>query len=393
MPTGPRPPFGRDATRSTLTFESMDFSNPTHFSTGVSALLFVLLGLFSLLLPFLGVLGRGVEAARRAKALRVACSEGKTALRAGYAFLAGTVETDGDGTVAARVAVTQEARNHSKKKKKWHTWDEVSRTTDALPFYVACDSGELVRVEPGGDVLVVDTLERVEPISSRSRKRVSELSRGERIHVGGVLRQGFSPRGQRTDAYRDAGSRGWVLTPRRGERMVLSVEPLFERHARRGRFLVRASMFFVAAAIASWGLLFGDYARTLVLGEAVVLDATRPSTWTTRAKNRTTVHHGVVVDVPTAAGASAIRIEIPRAAYDHVVRTGGRARVPAVVVPGSMTALYLGDRPTLPFGGTMLFVVAYALSCWGLFAYYARSVVPWYEKKKLVEYGGVGWVS
>lgn len=337
-------------------------------------------------------LKRALLAGARARTLRRLSPNAP--LAPGYACVRGTVESEGGDPVVASTTVTQGAVNHERKKSKWHTWDETRRRTQAVPFVLRHPSGELVRVEPAHDALVVDTLEPPVMLSTKLRERTGKITAGESVQVSGQLARGFNPHATvQPTGYRDSPMQGWVLRAAPHERMVLSTEPLPERYKLRARHFWSSVAMYVVALLVLGGWT-RSYVEVLVRGEALQLEALHTASWTTRAKNSTKHHYAVTVVIPWAPQPEQKRsFEIGRAAYASLesLRTGPRT-LPAVGVPGT-DHVFLGTRPTLPYP----FAIVYVLGLLGLAAWrshrYEREVLPWYDQTIWSDHGGSGWIG
>ena len=143
--------------------------------------------------------------------------------KAGAAVLCGRVSLAEGERIAVRVEVTQRGFQWRTKEAVKHQWEEIDRLTTARPFYVEDTRGHRVRVEPPGDVLVIDRMDHTQPGPEKTRLRTAELSPGEPIYAVGRLVDDADPE--------SPSGRSLVLRADDGE-MLLSSEPLADRFDR-----------------------------------------------------------------------------------------------------------------------------------------------------------------
>lgn len=223
----------------------------------------------------LGLLGVATIALRRSRRLRRAEARAEAsfkpdaALAPGEAVVMGTVEWAQGASVAVRVELEQEGTEWENSGIWVHKWTETSRRLCVHPFYLRHATGQRVRVEPGGDALLVDEMDGMIRIDLTRRIRVAELVPGERVFAVGELRR--APDAQATaygGRHRARGEEGYVLVPPRGRGMLLSSEPLGARFARRAAFHRWWGVAALVTAIAINVLTAPVIARCL-LGETV----------------------------------------------------------------------------------------------------------------------------
>jgi hypothetical protein len=399
----------------------------TRMGPTASAVTVVLLGLVGSVTLVLVPLVRLWQAARRARAFRIAEEKAKDrALAPGLAVLQGTIETD-DGRPAVRVTIRQRGTRYTKKRRwdesvdelrrRWSKvdhkdmfyWSEIERTVESGPFFLRLASGERVQVDPDGDVLLVADLSETkveeppdttslrqtspfdripDPLGARCRLRIAELVPKETAHVVGQLSPSYT-----NAAYR-GGEHGFCIRPASGQRMLISGEPLEARYERRARF--HRNWFFatIAGFVSMNGLLFASYWMLVFWGKPLSAMAVNTSTWTTRSKNETVNHYAV--DANAAIDGRNVRLtsETSERHYDqvHLALQYGNARVtvPFLAVPSEPWTAELGTRPTLSIAPFLLSWLAYPVLplCYLLYARHAR---PWYEREKVNEQGEPKW--
>lgn len=179
------------------------------------------------------------EHLRCKRAARSAAKEGAGAvgavLAAGDSVVFGTVELAKGEEVAARVEIDQVGSEKLNSGTYFYTWTEVGRRVTMRPFYLRHASGQRVRVEPSSQAFLVDALDGLISVDEVNRTRTAELTPGERVFAGGLLRRGPDPESD-AQAYRGQGGSGWVLTPPPDGDLLLSSENLelrFQRQAGR----------------------------------------------------------------------------------------------------------------------------------------------------------------
>lgn len=325
--------------------------------------------------------------AARARAMRAAEAHTAEPLAAGYAAVAGEVaRLEGEGEAALpEVRVEQSEKRIRRKGGDEVLWTETSRRVVAPPFELVTASGERVRVEPGEGMLLVAPLE-VEPRSQGGRDRVARVSGGERVTAVGELSEA------RGGGYRET-ARRWRLVPRRGERMIVSTEPLASRHASRAR-LHRAWLAALAVTlVATLGWATGDFHLLVVFGrretaEVRAVDRSQREVRASKYRTAVVTDYNLSYEAPELG----IRERLPAGAWlgevaaREVARSkssGEPVKLPIVVAAGRHKLSW--DRaPTVSsvrvFGAIVAFVVlamAYALHAW--------LKRPWYERRRVDE--------
>jgi hypothetical protein len=349
---------------------------------------------FSLLFVAVGLL---FEAARRARAAKVAETEAeKRKLAPGYAIVHGQVET-GDALPAVSVRIRQAGREYNVKNELKHVWTEFSRDVDARPFSLLLASGERVKVLPGEDVLLVDllgvgpivsepteTLRGVKSLTKTTsvRTRTAELTPKDFAYACGRLVPPSS-----AVAYRTA-EEGYTLHPPSRGKMLLSAEPLEERFQRRARFHVRWVLGCVAAVLFTNLVTFGPYWLGFFWGRPLAGHVMDARTWSTGSKNGPVQHYAVDAIVMLDGAGFDVTSETNREFYDRIEAAhanGASVPVPFVLMPLGRAPI-IGTEVTVS-SGALAFTAA--LLTFVSFIYFAhtRSTAPWYEKKRLVDAG------
>ncbi len=140
--------------------------------------------------------------------------------------------------------------------------DRKKRLVKVKPFYLRLTDGKRIRVEPAGDVALVDAIDGIIRVDLTHRTRFAELSPGEQIYASGQLVRAPDPE---SDANAQGGYRSaretLVLRPLPKEPMLLSSEPLGARFRERAAFHARAARNILITAIAIHVALYGFHAR------------------------------------------------------------------------------------------------------------------------------------
>lgn len=297
----------------------------------------------------------------------------------------GRVESDVPHGAPVQLKLVQKVVAHSSKNRRWYEWEETSRTVSVTPFYVVQADGQAVFVEPDDDVLIVDSLETEHVEGEKNqRTQTSSISNGEMIFVYGDLHEGAHPRA--ASGYRDGGT-GWIMRPPRRTRMLLATSALSERYAKRITFLRQWTL--IAAGVWAFFHLFVTlpFAALALAGkqtEAIVRDqhAARSS-----GKSREW-HYWIIAQ----SGGAFCTEEVRHFTYESIEQRRSRGLNANTTVPmlhaGNLFCRF-GTQPTAP--GIPIFIGLFVSSgaiFLGIRAY--RKRFPWYDMKKLVEYGGEG---
>ncbi len=363
-----------------------DYSAAQQLSPASTILFLIVLNLV-----FLGMLTIAVwwtrRHARQARAASGSVSRGDPSA-AGPTVLYGTVETKAPESAAVTVTVRELGTEHVHKKRVSHTWKEIDRRVEVEPFTLVLASGMRVRVEADPDVFLVDEL--VVSARGNPRTRRATLDNGEPAYVDGVLKQDWQPQ---TDAsqvkgggalYRGAPEAGFVMT-NGVERMLISTEPLSQRHQRRSdahrlMAIVGACLFVLMNTI-----MFGTTHLVNLAGEVVVTRLVAKNTWTTQNKGRTTTHYGLRALYADPATGRDIEV------YDEVSLAAFNAAANGEAIPFRVV-LWRPSLCTVGRGGTLHFLHAMIAAgmMTSLLVFYRRKVRgarAWYDQAVLEENG------
>jgi len=198
---------------------------------------------------------RAAEQARRMEKSTVSLFEGAR-------FVAGNVELAQGEKTAVRVTIKQEGEEKLNKGAYSHSWTEVERKIEAVPFYLRTTNGERVRVEPPTDVMLVDKLDQMEWSHPTKRRRRAELVAGEQAIIEGRLERGHDPELQNGSGYRDTGARGWVMKPTQRRGMSISSEGLARRHELRAKAFVRLTFVTIIISVIATAMTIPYRLRT-----------------------------------------------------------------------------------------------------------------------------------
>ena len=311
-----------------------------------------------------------LRARRRAQAARRAGS-GHT--EDGLVVLSGVVATDGNEP-AVTIAIDQSGIQRRAKRGYFVEWKEVRRTVTAHPFHVVEPGGQRVRVEPDQRVFLVDKLE-TSAREGATRVRSATLTNGEPVHVIGVLESGFDNDGP----YRDAVSTR-VLRPERGGRMLISTEPLADRHKKRARFhgYWAAGMGLFCAGL--YLMMFGSFLALHRHGRVVTGTVGRPYIYYTHDKSGTHTHSAIAGLYPGLDGDRPFDSEV-RPAIFRRMEPGVTVQL---VVWQRMNLVQLGDAPTAPEVAPMLGLLFW-FSLLPVYFVFLSMTRPWYDRSRLNE--------
>jgi hypothetical protein len=155
----------------------------------------------------------------------------------GEAFVHGVVEADA-------APVTVEIDQH---RGKDGTWEQAAVRARIAPFGLRSPSGDVVRVEPDGNAVLMWSPEqtRGDPDRVAHRTRIAQLAPGTTVDVLGNL----APAVRDGGPYRDGSTA--ILTPPRHGPMLISKLPLRLQYARMAAYQVRR----IGPAFGIWLLL------------------------------------------------------------------------------------------------------------------------------------------
>lgn len=278
------------------------------------------------------------RAARQAKRIE----ESNLLLHEGARFVRGQVEFSEGTNLAIRVTISQEGTQRAYKNGHTHTWTEIDRQIEALPFYVRTTNGDRIRVEPPVDVMLVDRLDQMEWLAPAFRRRRAELTSGEGAVVEGRLEQGMDPELHGPNGtYRTTGSKGWIMKPTKRRGMYVSTESLSRRHELRARAFSRTMIFVVIINVIAASVLF-QYRTSLLFGRNVAATYGGKKHYQTRdSKGRVIGHYAALVsymDDPNYVFSEQVDLD-----YDDFVKLPQKSgRIWLRYVPGKNWATTLG---------------------------------------------------
>lgn len=302
------------------------------------------LGIDMIAILSLGVWIREILVARRAADLAKRTENAALPLYDGARFISGDVEFASESSHAVRVTIGQTGSEALSQKNRSHRWHEVTRETEAQPFYVRTKNGERVRVEPPKDVMLVDKLDQMEWTMPTWRRRRAELSVGEHVVIEGRLERGFDPEAhEAASTYRSKAPVGWVMKDAKRRGMNISTEGLSKRHHLRARAFLRAFWLVLLVELMAVGVL-GTYHIRLILGRNVVANYHgKLFSETTDSKRRRVPHYKAMVSYQDDSGdVYSEHVEINRDDFNAVPNQGRRIWIRYVPGKPWATALSLG---------------------------------------------------
>jgi hypothetical protein len=282
------------------------------------------------------------------------------------------------------VQIEQRGTEETNKGHTTHTWTEVRRVLTASPFYLRCQDGARVLVQPDERVALHDDLTDIHRDGPTTRTRRAVLEAGDRVHVIGELRGASSPGGRRAAVYRGT-AEGPVLGPPPLGRVVISTEQPGDTEAKRAAFHRRWAVGLGIVSAFVSGLVAPRYTLLALDGKAVMAEVTGIQTWQqwVMPKNRPArlvTHHAVQAKLPRPDG-TVLTLE-----DDCAEALLGHPYAPFVVAEHFPSVQQVGARPTLSLGrGLMLIITMLTVG----FAYPASTLSsrPWYMKKKVNDTG------
>jgi hypothetical protein len=304
--------------------------------------------------------------------------------RPGPVVLAGVVEAE-DGAAPVRVTIFQQGTEYSSKGNYSVTWREQSRDLFVSPFRLRLADGTTVRVEPGDAVALVDDLDQTARLARDRRSRGAKLSPGESCFIAGVLRYREDPAVVDAGGYREQRvGKALVLCPPPSGPMAISTRPREDLHlAKAARYAKWAKALFVM--LLGTHAFMATYHLRVCRGEQVVATVANKSTYTTKNKNRTTVHYQFEFTVPNPEGdAFSYKDDVSNADFNNVPIGARVDVVQARFGRGGEPNLQIGPRPALSTD-----VLGLALLAWvgAAIAYFVtrQLSLAWHERSKLVE--------
>lgn len=349
-----------------------ELMSQAHFGPVVSSLLVDIFGTLGVALII------GIALVERARKLRQADAAEASAnvnrqLQPGPAVVLGQVEYAQDARAAVRVDVDQDGEEVENSGVWSHKWTEKRRRVHMEPFYVRLESGRRIRVEPSGEVLLVDAMNGVVRVNLTSRTRYAELVPGETIYAAGQLVRAPDPESASAGGYR-VSRESLVLRPRPPEPMLLSTEALGARFRERAAFHERAAIFIGVLALFLHTIFLGFHVRRF-FGQTEEVTIQKLDHYTTRDdEGDETDHYRVWMN--RGDGAS-FTDHVGWSTFDRL-HVGDVVR--ARVVRGA-----LFDRstigPDVTVHWTGLVFVPYVFIAWFVYVRQEKATRPWYERE------------
>lgn len=325
----------------------------------------------------LAVVRSGVHRRREKLAHQASLKQGES-LHLGPSVLAGVVADEGEGD-AVVVEIDQHGREYKTKSGWSHQWSEVRRTVEVKPFYVVRTNGERVRVEPDSKVFLIDKLDVTERTGHEQRIRRARLSPGEHVFILGEMVRAPDPK---LGGYREA-AEGWVLRPPRGERMLVSTEPLEDRHRARARIWFHLAWIGAALLLAWHGLLFADVHAKALFGHVITKTAVDKSwsrKWVKPSKGRAYWAYYYWVDA-TGSDGTRHSTQVDSSSY-QAIEAG--TELSYLQVDGK--SLQIGAKACAGDGSSFFGVVVAAI--WAvIYLVVILSTRPWWMRKQVIESG------
>lgn len=301
---------------------------------------------------------------------------------AGPAVIAGTVSIDDGAPYAVRVEISQHGKEWQNKGAWYTTWKETSRRVESRPFHLVTARGASLRVEPGQDVFLVDALDREQHPTHEERILAAELSQGERVTLSGLMVWAHDP-SVAPVSYRAQAGKALVLRPPRAEPMLISSEPLEERHLRHAKVHKRMLLITAIVWVVFHAIAFGRYDLLSWFGDVVQAQSERATTWTTSSKNGKTIHYGVEARYKDAGGEwRTVDDEVSYEAYVHFLRNPDTRLPFRIYEPLGLASV--GVRPTISSSHA---AIALVINIGLIVVYWAqvRAALAWYERRRLVQ--------
>jgi hypothetical protein len=361
---------------------ALSYAAPERMSAAWSILVVYGLGGVAALTALVLAVTRLVHHLRR-EAEDSAAEHQKPVLQQGHAVVRGVVDLEDPAAEVVRIRIEEQGREWRTKNGWQHEWKETGRTVEAHPFHLVLDGGERLRVEPDERVFLVDALSTVEDAGT-TRTRQAALAHGEHVTIVGRLVWGRDKERGGGAVYRDGGA-SLSLQAARGQRMLISAEPLAARHTRWVRFYA-ATVALLAIAVGVVNVGLGDFHRLRLGGQRVSLPVETEGTYTTRYKGHDTTHYRIAGLYQPAPPQAAQRLvtDVNEATFASAGREGTHA--PFVVWPDDPEIHQIGYAPAIDRGVGMMMGVGAVLAMF-LFWWIHRNTMPWYEQERVVERG------
>lgn len=267
------------------------------------------------------------------------------------------------------LSIVQRGTERSSRHGRYVLWRESFRSLSERPFVLLTDEGTRIRVEPTGQIELIDKLE--EPTrTGDERRRVARIIPGERIWVRGqlVVDSAQGP-------YRGVASQPTLRPP--PDRALLICSQPIESEDRAGAKLHGAfAIGFGLTLLFCQHVLFSDF-RALRHGVEQRATLVSKRSWTTRGKNTVTMHFGYTVS-PMRVEAEVSSEAYTRGMPGDVVPVVRGATDPSVLQIGPRSEVGLDSGPALFAGMLSLGVIIAWLAV-------AASKKPWWRRRRYDE--------
>lgn len=301
---------------------------------------------------------------------------------AGRTTVRGTVLGDPAKGPVVRCEIRQQGREWQHKGGWSHQWKELNRTYFATPFELRTETGDVVRVEPDAQPLLVSGLPDTVRHEHTLRTRIARVQPGDQVTVIGAQIPTSDPRSA-SFGYRGSAESSVLRAPS-GGRVLVSTEPLEERFNARVTLHKKWAVAFALLLLGTNALFYmGYWARTFA-GRELQTTITSMRTYVTRSKNSTTTHYELTGTAIEEGQPLVITETVNRAAY-YQIRQGDQ--VPFFVVGGGSWFTVAGRAPTVHVAG-VIFSALLGLGVAIGYLAHGLSSRPWYARSRWNEGAG-----
>ena len=314
--------------------------------------------------------------------------EKKVGLFVGDALVTGVVETD-DKAPAIRVEIQQQGKERRTKRGYSHTWTEYERTQTTRPFRLRIPGGTVVHVEPGKEVFLVDDLTLFKHPHHGLRVLHAELTHGESVSIEGRLKRTLRPAGNGEGDYRGQ-QQAWTLRPPSTGPMLLSTEPLPQRHEERASFWLRAAGVLTLFFVVGHGYLtLTGFWPLMLRHECCDVQVESQRNWVTQGSRHRTRHHSAITGtVQGQCGGGPSSTPVGTVLVAAVTRPYAVGEVvPFQVQRGNAAVFRMGTGVGLTLSESMLLAI-FTFALFGIGYSRFRASLPWYETKLKQTYPG-----
>lgn len=300
----------------------------------------------------------------------------------GRVVVRGTVEGDPSRGPVVRCELRQQGREWQGKGGWSHQWTEVDRRYTVAPFEVRTERGDLVRVEPDANPMLVSLLTETLQHDRVTRTRVAHVKPGDAVTVIGAQTATGDPRAASL-GYRGS-AEGTVLRAPRGGRMIVATEALDEAYGDRAALHRNWAVTFASLLLGVNALFYAGYWARFADGRPTLVTVTERDTYITRSKNGASTHYRIRGTGRIDGEEFTVVESINPTAYARI-RPGDR--VPFLVVRGNSTFTEPGTTATVN-GLCVVFVgIIFAGFAFG-YAGHASATSPWYWRRRWHDVAG-----